>query len=174
MKTDTLKKITLTALFMALSCVATMVIKIPTMIGYANLGDGVVLLGAYFLGPVYGLLAGGVGSMLADILSGYAFYAPGTLIIKGLVAWIGAVLVKKICKGSIPNFKGMLLAGAAAELWMVAGYWAYETLILGNAAAALASIASNGAQGVVGVVVSMALFSLLSKVPELRARIQKG
>ena len=29
--------------------------------------------------------------MLADILSGYAFYAPGTLIIKGLVAWIGAV-----------------------------------------------------------------------------------
>ena len=51
MKTDTLKKITLTALFMALSCVATMVIKIPTMIGYANLGDGVVLLGAYFFSP---------------------------------------------------------------------------------------------------------------------------
>lgn len=174
MKTDTVKKLTLTALFMALSCVATMVIKIPTTIGYANLGDGIVLLGAYFLGPLYGLLAGGVGSMLADLLSGYAFYAPGTLVIKGLVAWIGVMLARKLCKGEIPTVRGAVVGGVVAEVWMVFGYWAYETLILGNGAAAVASLASNGAQGAVGVIVSVVLFGILSRVPELRAHIQKG
>lgn len=173
MKLDTVKRLTLTALFMALCCVATMVIKIPTTIGYANLGDGIVLLGAYFLGPVYGLIAGGVGSMLADLLSGYAFYAPGTLVIKGLVAWIGVMAARKLCKGEVPNLKGTILGGAAAEVWMVFGYWAYETLILGNGAAALASLASNGAQGAVGVAVSAALFAALSKVPELKAHIYR-
>ena len=46
--TDTkLKKIVIGALFAALTCVATMVIQVPSPAnGYVNLGDGVVLLSA--------------------------------------------------------------------------------------------------------------------------------
>ena len=41
-----LKKLVLAAMFAALSCVATMVIQIPSpMSGYVNLGDCFVLLG---------------------------------------------------------------------------------------------------------------------------------
>ena len=56
-----LKKIVMTALFAALSCVATMSIHIPTpgTGGYIHPGDAVVILSGVILGPVYGLLANG-------------------------------------------------------------------------------------------------------------------
>ena len=82
MKHEKTVKLVLAALFAALCSVATMLIHIPIPAtnGYINLGDGVVLLGAFLLGPVYGMAAGGLGSMLADLLLGYAAYAPGTLV----------------------------------------------------------------------------------------------
>ena len=71
MKDSTLKKLVFAALFAALSCVATMVIKIPTPTGgYIHAGDAVVLLSAFLLGPWWGAAAAGLGSCLADILSG--------------------------------------------------------------------------------------------------------
>ena len=67
----------------ALGCAATMVLRIPSPTGgYLNLGDAVVLLGAYLLGPAWGALAGGIGPALADLLAGYAAYVPATLVIK--------------------------------------------------------------------------------------------
>ncbi|MGN1083913.1 MAG: ECF transporter S component, partial [Lachnospiraceae bacterium] len=77
-----LHKMVLTALFTALVCVATIIIQIPSpMQGYVNLGDCIILLSAWLLGPLYGFFAGGVGSALADLLTGYSHYAPGTLVI---------------------------------------------------------------------------------------------
>ena len=71
-----LKKIVMTALFAALSCVATMSIHIPTpgTGGYIHPGDAVVILSGVILGPVYGLLAGGIGSAMADLIGGYFIY----------------------------------------------------------------------------------------------------
>ena len=58
----------MTALLAALSCVATLVIRIPSPTGgYMNLGDTVVLLGAYLLGGAYGAAAGGIGPALSLI-----------------------------------------------------------------------------------------------------------
>lgn len=52
MKDNTIKKLVFAALFAALSCAATMVIRIPTPIGgYIHAGDAVVLLSAFLLGP---------------------------------------------------------------------------------------------------------------------------
>ena len=81
MKHEKLQKMVLAALFAALTYVATNIIHIPTPAtnGYINLGDCMVLLGAFLLGPVWGAAAGGIGSMLADVLLGYFSYAPGTM-----------------------------------------------------------------------------------------------
>ena len=85
MKEKTRKLVT-AALLAALTCVATMVIKIPSPLhGYLNLGDGVVLLAGWVLTPGYGFLAAGLGSALADLISGYLIYAPATFLIKGLI-----------------------------------------------------------------------------------------
>ena len=61
MKHQKLYHLVLAALFAALTYVATNIIHvpIPATDGYINLGDCVVLLGAFLLGPVYGAAAGG-------------------------------------------------------------------------------------------------------------------
>ena len=64
-------KLVVAALFAALTTVATMFIQIPTLKGYIHLGDCFVILSGILLGPVYGACAAGIGSMLADVLTGY-------------------------------------------------------------------------------------------------------
>lgn len=155
-------QLVLTAMFAALVCVATMVIQIPSpMNGYVNLGDCFVLAGAWILGPFWGLCAGGIGSMLADVLTGYAYYAPGTLVIKGLMALVAAVLflrLRKVFHGR--SEAAQLISGLVGEAIMVVGYFGYAALLLGNGMGAAASIPSNLVQGVVGLVCAM----LLAKV----------
>ena len=82
------RKLVYAALFAALTCVMTMIVKIPVPAtgGYVNLGDCVVLLAGWVLGPMYGGAAAGLGSMLADLVSGYPLYAPGTFVIKACMA----------------------------------------------------------------------------------------
>ena len=164
MKLEKTLKLTYTAMLTAMVCVATMLIRIPTMVGYTNLGDGFILLSAFLFGPFYGAVAGGIGSMLADIISGYAFYAPATLVIKGLIAVIAALLWKAMSKRGGDKVWKKILASLVAEIWMAAGYWTFETL-LGEAKAALASVPNNIAQGLVGVVLGMVLYYALSKLP---------
>ena len=119
------EKLVFTSMFTALACIATMVIQIPSpMNGYLNLGDAVVLLGAWFLGPAYGAFAGGVGSMLADILSGYAYYAPGTLMIKGLMALAAAVVFQALWNRAGGKVLAEVVSGILGECIMVAGYLA--------------------------------------------------
>lgn len=166
MNHDKLLKLVLGALFAALCCVATMLIHIPMPAtnGYINLGDGMVLLGAFLLGPSYGFAAGGLGSMLADILLGYASYAPGTFLIKGGTALIAA-LVARNAHGK----RGSLILGAVlGEMFMVLGYFAYEALVLCYGLAALASITGNAIQGAVGAVISLAVYKALCSMPFIK------
>jgi len=66
-------RLVLTGLLTALVCVATMVIKIPTPTnGYVNIGDAMVLISGWLLGPAYGFFAAGGGSALADLISVYS------------------------------------------------------------------------------------------------------
>ena len=167
MRDTKLLKTVMAALFAALVCVATLAVRIPIPAtqGYANLGDAVVLLAAFFLGPLYGPLAAGIGSALADLLAGYAVYAPGTAVIKGLCALTAALLLRSLGQrmkwADIP-------ASVVGECVMVGGYFLYESTILGYGLAAAGSIPANAIQGAVGVVAGAALFHALRKVPHIR------
>ena len=151
----------------ALTYVATNIIRvpIPATDGYINLGDCVVLLGAFLLGPVYGAAAGGIGSALADILSGYAVFAPGTFVIKALIAVIAAAILKAL--GSKAK-AAPIVASIAGEAWMLLGYFLYESIFLGYGLAAAGSIGGNAIQAVVGVILASALYAVLSKVPQIK------
>lgn len=156
-----LRKMVLTALFTAMTCVATMLLQLqmPATQGYVNIGDCFVLLGAWTLGPWYGAFAGGVGAALADLLSGYAHYVPGTLVIKGLMAVLAAAALARMAQKHATL--GRLLGGLAAELWMVLGYFLYAWLVLGKGLAAATSIPGNLLQGAVGIVSAFALATAL-------------
>ena len=155
-----LRKLVLAALFAALCTVMTMVIQVPSpMQGYVNLGDCAVLLSAWVLGPWYGGAAAGLGSMLADLLS-YPHYAPGTLVIKGLMALVGALVFKALGKKSA----AALVSGVVSEVIMVVGYFGYAGLLLGKGIGAAASIPGNLVQGAVGLVAGFLLLQVARRI----------
>ena len=63
-------------------------IYVPATQGYFNFGEVGVYLTAVLFGPVIGGFAGGFGSMVADLATGYVIYAPGTLVIKGVEGFV--------------------------------------------------------------------------------------
>lgn len=161
MKTRT-QKIVTAAMLAALACVATMIIKIPSpMKGYLNLGDCVVLLAGWVLSPVYGFLAAGIGSALADIFSGYVIYAPATFVIKGLMAIIAYYLFKLI-SNKIGNLPSRIISGVAAELIMVFGYFIFEGFLYGFIPSAV-NIPANAVQGVAGLIIGTLLIKIFEK-----------
>ena len=171
MKTNYTKRIVQAALLAALTTVATMVIRIPTpTLGYIHLGDGMVLLCGILLGPGVGAAAAGVGSMLADLFSGYMAWVPGTLAIKAATAFIGGLLYHRVMRRAGYTPVRTALAGIPAELLMVFGYFVYEiglSVVSGSgfAAAATASAAGipfNLVQGAAGVILSAVLLPVLS------------
>lgn len=160
MRDANIKKLVLAALMAALTYVATSIVQIPSpMQGYVNLGDCIVLLSGWILGPWWGAAAGGIGSMLVDLLGVYAHYAPGTLVIKGVDALAAALIFRALGRGK----NAMLVSGIVGEVVMVVGYFFYASLILGKGLAAAASIPGNIVQGIAGVVIGMALAMVLQK-----------
>ena len=159
------QKTVLAAMFAALCTVMTMVIQIPSpMQGYVNLGDCAVLLSAWILGPVYGGAAAGIGSMLADLLSGYAHYAPGTFAIKLAMAVAASLIFRALQSRDSHNLLvSQVASGVVAEAIMVVGYFGYASLWLGKGLAAAASIPGNIVQGIFGLVSAVALHTVLTR-----------
>ena len=170
-------KIVLTAMFTALICVATMLIRVPIPAtgGYANLGDGVILLCAFLMNPVYAVVAGGIGSMLADVLAGYMSYAIGTLIIKAGVALIGTLIYNRFGRGQSGKkaLIAMIAGSVLAEVFMIAGYFIYEAVFLGIGMGAAGAIPGNIGQGVVGVIIAVVLTPILTRSHELNELMEK-
>ncbi len=96
------KKLAYTGIMTALVFLATFLVKIPIPFstGYIHLGDCMVFLAALLLGWKYGAFAAGVGSMLADIMGGYAIWAGPTLIIKSVMALIIGLALRNMKTGS--------------------------------------------------------------------------
>ena len=165
---NNLKKLILAALFAALSCVATMSIRIPTpgTSGYIHPGDAIVILSGVILGPVWGFLAGGIGSALSDLIGGYFIYVPITFVIKGLVALAAGLLYQKVGKNQKSRYIAVILGGVADIILVAGGYFVCEFFIYGAGAAA--SIPANIIQGVGGLVISCILYPILISFPNVR------
>lgn len=165
---NNLKKLILAALFAALSCVATMSIRIPTpgTGGYIHPGDAIVILSGVILGPVWGFLAGGIGSALSDLIGGYFIYVPITFVIKGLVALTAGLLYQKVGKNQKSRYIAVILGGVADIILVAGGYFVCEFFIYGAGSAA--SIPANIIQGVGGLVISCILYPILISIPNVR------
>lgn len=156
-----IKTLVRAALFAALTCIMTLVVQIPAPTGHVNLGDVGVLLSAWAFGPIWGSLAAGVGSALADLLS-WPAYAPATFVIKFAMA-AAAALIFRVAKTRGHKYIGMILGAVVAEVIMVGGYFIYESVVLAVGAAAAASIPFNLVQGCVGAVVGVTAAVLLDR-----------
>lgn len=162
MENNKTKKIVMAAMFSALCCVATMIIKIPSPLkGYLNLGDCIVLLSGFMLSPVYAFLAAGIGSALADIFAGYVVYAPPTFIIKGvmaLIAYFGFKILHKKAGVTLSR----VISGIVAEIVMVLGYFVFEGFMYGFTPSAV-NIPANALQGIAGIIFGVILAKIFDK-----------
>lgn len=167
MNNNRTKKIVFSALMAALTTAATMVIHIPSAFsGYIHLGDGMVLLSGMLLGPMAGAAAGGIGSMMADLLSGYAFYAPATLIIKALAAFAGGYLYKHLRSRSRPGgFR--VSAGVVCSAVVTGGYFLFELAVY-SWPAAISNVPFNLVQNLFSLIAAGALLPVLLRVREIR------
>ncbi len=157
------RQLTLAALFAALTAVSTIMIQIPTPTkGYINLGDCLVNLSAWVLGPLYGAAAGGIGSAMADVITGYFIYAPATFVIKALMAVASYYVYKALSRHS-KTMVSRIAAAGAAELVMTLGYMVYEAIIYHSPSIFITNIPGSIAQGIMGIIGSVAVYELLLK-----------
>lgn len=159
-------KLVTAALMAAITCIATMLIPIKIPFGnggYIHPGDAFVLLSGIILGPLYGGFSAGIGSMLADLLSAYAFYAPATFIIKFLAALTASYSYRYLKKHSV------ILAGAFSGFVVTIGYLLCDSIFYGTLKTAVIAVPFNLLQNITGIIIASILFPLLMKVPQIRS-----
>ena len=118
--------------------------------GLMHLGNIPLFVAAILFGRRTGMIAGGVGMALFDLLGGFAIWAPFTLVIVGLMGW----LVGRITE-THKSFPFYILAMLLACAVKVAGYYVAEGVIYGNWIAPVISIPGNVIQVAVGAVVTL-------------------
>ncbi len=142
------------ALMIALTTVFTLLVRVPVPAtgGYINLSNVAITFAALTFGPLVGFLAGGVGAGLADILGGYAQFAPLTLVAHGVEGFIIGYIGHR--KGLTHMALGWLLGSA----FMVAAYLIGEATVMGLGwAAAAQEVPGNLTQVLAGGVVGIPL-----------------
>lgn len=152
---------------------------------YVNLGDAMVLCAGALFGPVTGMIAGGLGAMLMDLIVYPATFV-FTLFIKGIEGALCGVLLKyalpKLTRGKYPLLQVIL--GIAAmmlcALFMAAGYFGTNVLFWGEGdspatrlSGALLQLPIDIAQGAVGCAIA-ALLIYAVRLDKIAARFSLG
>ena len=134
MKDQKIRLMCITGIFTAIVFVFTAYLHIPSHTGYTHVGDGFIYLAACMLPLPYAMFVGAGGALLADCLTGYAIWAPGSIIIKTVAVLFFSRKNARII--SVRNLLSLIPAWAIC----IGGYYLYEALITGNYAAPLAGI----------------------------------
>lgn len=157
------KKIAYTALFTALIAITTCIaVPIPGSNGFFNPGDAMIMLCAVMSGGLIASIAGGIGAALADIILGYAIFAPFTLIIKAIEGFLMAILYRAFIKLIKNKSLSVILASIISALEMAAGYFVSEIFLYGYRAS-LASVPANLLQGLTAVIIAFILIAALNR-----------
>lgn len=154
--------IAFTALAAALICVTTIIyIPVPGGIGYIHIGDSLIFLFSYLLPLPFAVIAAGIGSATADIITGYSIYAVPTLLIKSCMAVIARSFI-------INNAKTInLLAGfIIGSLFMQVGYLLVEILLFGEAVGVTVFLFGL-IQSIASVPLALLLIKAVRKVPDI-------
>ena len=179
MRTESSNKVynvVMTAMMMCIIMVSVLLLRVPIPFtqGYVNLSDAMVFMAVIILGVRYGAMAAGFGSLLGDLMSGFAMWAPWSLGIKAAMAVIFGMIIQQACAHGTASVRkymtveimGMIVAGS----FMTAGYYFAEGIMYGNWAVALLGIPWNIAQFAVGGALAVTLNAALGKT-SLRDRM---
>ncbi|MBO4560265.1 MAG: ECF transporter S component [Lachnospiraceae bacterium] len=179
-KNKTLLKITYAGLMAALCYVGYAIFPAINAGGTKiHIGNAFVVLGALFLGGLYGGLAGAVGLSLADILGGYGASAPRTFICKLVIGLIVGLVAHKIAKISHDHKHAYLLKWSAIASVAGLGFncvfepslkYVWYTLLTPNAEKAASAIKSLVAVTTYATLINAVINSVIAVVAYLALR----
>jgi uncharacterized membrane protein len=148
------RRLAVTAVMAAIIFVLTRLVQVPTPAkGYIHLGDAGVFFGALAFGPWIGAVAGGLGTALADITSGYPQWAVFTLLIHGAQGWVVGWTSERWA-----GVKGVIASVVVGAAIVVVGYLA-AGILLSGLGAALGELPLNIIQVTAGGLVGVPLFA---------------
>jgi len=153
-KSVNIQQITLIALMAALILVLTLFLRvpIPATQGYVHLGDAGITFAACAFGPWVAAVAGGLGTMLADLTGGYAAWAVFSLLVHGVQGWVMGWLLRRDV-----DMVGIALAVGMSTVIIVGGYFVAGMVLMGMGKAA-SEIVPNALQALSGSVVGIPLY----------------
>jgi uncharacterized membrane protein len=133
--------------------------------GYVHLGDIAIYFTAFAFGPVAGLIAGGLGTGLADVVSGYAIFAPLSLVVHGLQGFVAGWIARESV-----NAGRLVLGVVIGGVIIVAGYFAGEALVpvFGGPAVAVSEVPLNAVQAAFGALGAVVYGAVARAYPRLR------
>lgn len=158
-----IKKLSIYAVLISLTTLATMIITIPIPAtkGYINIGDLLVMVSALLIGRKGGFVVGGLGSAMADVLLGYGHYAPITLVVKGIEGWLTGYLYEK------SKTKSTRMPVIVSGLWMATGYFIAEIFLYGKGA--IVSLPGNIVQGLACAALATVVFPMIERIYKTNA-----
>lgn len=154
------KELTITAMCLVLVFVFTAVINIRLPIaangGLVHLGNVPLFVAAILFGKRTGMIAGGLGMALFDLLSGWTLWAPFTLVVVGLMGYVVGAVTEH--KKSVPRY---LLAMLLACLIKIVGYYIAESILYQSLIIPVTSIPGNLVQVGVAAVITLLIIEPL-------------
>lgn len=160
------RKIAYTSVMTAFVAIATLCLSFKTGVSNTNLGDTLIFVTAALFGPFPAMIAGGLGSFIADAIS-YPVCMFYTLPIKGLEGLIAGyliILLKKLFKNNKFEYANYTVSFIIAGLWMVLGYFIAKTFGYGNYKTAMTSLPRNFIQAGISLILANILILSLKKV----------
>jgi uncharacterized membrane protein len=124
---------------------------LPASKGTFTLVDLGIFFAAYAFGPFTAAIAGGAGSAIFDVASGYATYAPISLVVHGLEG-LAAGLIASSAYGKPAEPVMWVLAGVCGAAIVIGGYFAAQVLFFGGPGIAVTEMIPNSVQAGVGAV----------------------
>ncbi len=164
MKNNKTRIMCISGIFIALVFVVTAYLHIPTANGYVHVGDGLIYLAACILPTPYAVAVGAGGALLADCVTGFAIWAPGSVLIKA-----ATVLLFSSKKRNIITPINLIALLPAAVL-CAGGYYVYEALLYMNFITPLTGILASLTQSVASSVVFI-LIGIAADKTHFKSRI---
>lgn len=162
--TSKTRTIVISALFIALTLVATMFINIRLPLmgngGLIHLGNVPLFIAAIVYGKRTGFIAGAFGMGLFDVISGWTIWAPFTFVIVGAMGFLVGLIAEKVPGNRIVVYA---LAVATALIVKVVGYYFAEVILYGNWIQPFGSVPGNIMQVAIAGIIVVPLVGRLKK-----------
>ena len=152
------------AIMAAITTVFTAIVQVPNPAsgGYFNLSDVAINFAAVAFGPWVGAIAGGLGTAIADLMLGYASFAPLSFIAHGGEGLLAGLIAVRRPSWLIP-------AWLVGVLFMMAGYFVGELLTVGSAQAIADLTGTNWIQALAGVLGLALYYGVRAAYPPIAA-----